>query len=64
MAVDIPATTWRKTSGLNESVSDGPNNIVDTLGNFLVDPSGNQIVDTGIAMPLIPATTWTENDSL
>lgn len=64
MSVNIPVTVWRKTSGNNDSVFDGPNFIVDTLGDFLVDPSGNFLVDTGIVMPIIPTTTWREDDSL
>lgn len=59
-----PATIWRATSGNNDSVSYGPDFIVDTAGNLLVDPQGNFVIDTGITMPLIPATIWEEDDSI
>lgn len=59
----LPTTVWRTTSGNNENVFDGPNDIVDTAGNNLVDTLGNQIVDTGISMPIIPKTDWVENES-
>lgn len=64
MAISEPQTIWRDTSGLTEYSSDGPNNIVDTLGNLLVDPSGNFVVDTSVVATLIPATVWEEDDSI
>jgi hypothetical protein len=64
MPVNVPVTVYRDTSGLTEFSSESPNDIVDTLGNDLVDPSGNQIVDTGVIATLIPATAWTEDDSV
>jgi hypothetical protein len=63
MAVNVPQTIWRDPSGLVEYGNDGPNNIIDTLGNFIVDPSSNFIVDTGITATLIPGTIWEEDDS-
>jgi len=64
MAVDVPQTVWRDQSGLSEYGSDGPNYIVDTADFYLVDPSGFYITDTGVTATLIPATEWSEDDSL
>jgi hypothetical protein len=64
MSVDVPQTEWRDTNGLTEYSTGGVNNIVDTVGNFLVDPSSNFIVDTGVTATPIPATVWTEDDSV
>lgn len=59
-----PASVWRKTSGLDESVADGPNNIDDPQNNLLVDPQGNYVVDTGIEMNVTPQTEWMQDDSI
>ncbi len=64
MPTTPPQTIWRDPSGLTEYGTDGPNNIVDTSGNFLVDTSGNFIVDTGVTATLIPATEWIEDNSI
>jgi len=59
-----PVTIWRTTSGNNESESYTAANIADPLGNLLIDPQSNFVVDTGLVMPLIPATVWTEDNSI
>lgn len=64
MAVNVPTTQWRDTSGLTEYSSSGVYNIVDTTATFLVDPSGVFIVDTGVLATLIPSTVWVEDDSI
>lgn len=58
----VPSSVWRKTSGNDDSVFDGPDDIVDTVGVFLVDTVGNNIVDTGIDMNVIPQTEWEQDD--
>lgn len=63
MSVDVPATIWRVTSGNYDSTPDGPNDIADPSGVLLVDPSGVQIIDTGLEMPIIPDTEWSQDDS-
>lgn len=64
MSVNLPATQWQATDGLTEFSSGDTLNIVDPSGVFLVDPSGVFIVDTGVLANLIPATTWSEDDSV
>jgi len=64
MAVDVPATRWQSQDGLSDFGSDGPNNIVDSNGDYLVDPSGDYIVDTGVVNNRIPATVWISDDSM
>lgn len=59
-----PTTVWLTTPIETENVFDGPNDLVDTLGNNIVDTDGNQIVDTGITMDLPPDTIWEEDDSI
>lgn len=60
----VPTSVWRKTSGLDESVLDGQNSVIDPQGNFLVDTTGNQVVDTGIDMNVTPDSIWTEDDAI
>lgn len=64
MSVNLPATIWQDPGGLVEFGSDGPFYIVDPSGTFLVDPSTIFIVDTGVTADLIPATVWSEDDSV
>lgn len=64
MSVNTPATEWRATSGLVDYSSEDFSYIVDTTGTFLVDPSGTFIVDTGVIATTIPATVWSEDDSI
>lgn len=64
MSVNAPATIWQDTQGLTEFSNTSPFNIVDSLGVFLVDPSAVFIVDTGVIATGIPATVWTEDDSI
>lgn len=64
MSVGLPATVYRSIDGLSEFSNEGANDVVDTLGNNLVDTAGNQIVDTGVVQTLLPATEWTEDDSV
>lgn len=62
MSVNTPVTIWRETDGFSDSDFDGPNYIVDTVGDFLVDTVGDFVVDTGIVMPATPVTVWAEDD--
>lgn len=64
MAVDVPVTVWRNTSGLGEYDNTGANYIVDTADFYLTDPSGYYIVDTGVTFNNIPATEWEEDNSI
>lgn len=64
MAVNVPQTVWQDTQGITDFSNTGINNIVDTLEVFLVDPSGIFIVDTGVTAISIPATIWSEDDSI
>ena len=64
MAQDVPVSIWRTTDGLSDNVYTGINFIVDPQGNYLVDPSDNFIIDTGVAMPGVPVSVWTESDSI
>lgn len=64
MSVNLPATVWQPTLGNAEYNTGGLAYIVDTTGTFLVDPSGTFIVDTGVTVTPVPATVWTEDDSL
>lgn len=64
MSVDVPVTTWQPTSGNGEYSSSTANNIVDTSDDHLIDPSGVFIVDTGVTYNPVPATLWTEDDSV
>lgn len=63
MAVDVPVSIWRNTSGYGEFDNTGAVSIVDTTGVSLVDTAGIQIVDTGVTFTNIPATAWEEDDS-
>lgn len=62
MATPPPATAW-VGSGEQEFVAGTPNNIADHSGVELADGSGVLVVDNGVIETLLPATTWSENDS-
>lgn len=64
MSVDTPVTVWQDTQGLTEFGNIGQSYTVDPFGVYLVDPSATYIVDTGVDAQLIPATVWTEDDSI
>lgn len=62
--MSTPVTIWQDTAGLIEFSNRGIYNIVDPSGTFLVDPSTVFIVDTGVLATPIPATVWSEDDSI
>jgi len=64
MSVDLPVTDWRPSDGNSDFDATGANNIVDTDGNQLVDTVANDIVDTGVTQTYLPATVWSEDDSV
>lgn len=64
MATNVPQTVWQPTDGNSDFLGGGVYNIDDASGVFLDDPDGVFIVDTGVLENLIPATVWTEDDSL
>lgn len=64
MSINVPATIWQPTQGNSEFSGTDADYIVDIAGLYLVDPSGVFIVDTGVIETPIPATIWTEDDSL
>lgn len=64
MATDVPVSIWRTTDGLTDNEYTGINFIVDSLGDYLVDPDDDFIIDTGVAMPIIPASVWVEDDAV
>lgn len=59
-----PVTIWKNPNGLGEYSGTSPVDIIDTTGAFLVDTSSNNVIDTGVTFTNIPATVWTQDDSL
>lgn len=64
MAVDVPVTQWRPTSGLTEMGNDGETNIT-TLGDVQITTlSGVDLVTLEGTVTMIPPTEWVEDDSV
>lgn len=64
MSVDVPVTIWQPTNGLSEIGDEGEHYVVDPSAFYLVDTAGFYVTDTGVMDNLIPATIWTEDDSV
>lgn len=64
MSTNVPPTIWQDTQGLNEYTGEGIDYVVSNTNVYLVDPSSTYIVDTGVVTTMIPATVWSEDDSI
>lgn len=63
MAVDVPVTIYRP-GAKGEMTNPGVSEITDTTGVHITDTVGNRLTDTGTLFTPIPATIYTENDSI
>lgn len=59
-----PVTIWAPTNGLSEFNGGDQFYIDDPSDFYLVDTTGAYITDTGVTQTLIPATVWTEDNSV
>lgn len=63
MSTNVPATIWQGGDG-TEYANTGVNNIADTAGELFVDTVGIEVVDTGVTVTPVPASIWSEDDSI
>lgn len=63
MSVNLPATGWIG-GDQSEYTSGSSTTIDDTAGVLLVDTAGVSVIDTDVVQTPLPATAWTEDDSV